>query len=90
MSFLKNHEAKDKQKKVNKKIDSELPFFMTIVTLLATSGFGPYTIFKKIKDMELLPNVRIESIKIIKKIDIHGQDTLVVMAETKQRASKFG
>jgi len=90
MSFLKNHEAQDKQKKINKKIDSELPFFMTIVTLLATSGFGPYTIFKKIKEMELLPNVRIESIKIIKKIDILGQDPLVVMAETNVKASGFG
>ena len=90
MSFLKKYESKDKQKKVNKKIDSELPFFMTIVTLLATSGFGPYTIFLKIKEMELLPNVRTESIKIIKKIDILGQDPLVVMAETKERASEFG
>jgi len=90
MSFLKKHEANDKSQKLNKKIDSELPFFMTIVTLLATSGFGPYTIFQKIKDMELLPNVRIESIKIIKKIDILGQDPLIVMAETKERASEFG
>jgi len=90
MSFLKKHEGNDKKNKVNKKIDSELPFFMTIVTLLATSGFGPYTIFQKIKDMELLPNVRIESIKIIKKIDILGQDPLIVMAETKEKASEFG
>ncbi|MEK0367862.1 MAG: type II secretion system F family protein, partial [Nitrosopumilus sp.] len=90
MSFLKKHESDDKKKKLNKKIDAELPFFMTIVTLLATSGFGPYTIFQKIKEMDLLPNVRIESIKIIKKIDILGQDPLIVMAETKERASEFG
>jgi len=90
MSFLKKHELEDKKKKLNKKIDAELPFFMTIVTLLATSGFGPYTIFQKIKEMDLLPNVRIESIKIIKKIDILGQDPLIVMAETKERASEFG
>jgi len=55
--------------------------------LLATSGFGPYTIFKKIKDLELLPNVRIESIKILKKIDILGKDPLTVMAETKASGS---
>ena len=90
MSFLKKYESDDKKKKLNKKIDAELPFFMTIVTLLATSGFGPYTIFQKIKEMDLLPNVRIESIKIIKKIDILGQDPLIVMAETKERASEFG
>ena len=60
MSFIKKYEAKDKQKKSNKNIETELPFFITMVTLLATSGFGPYTIFKKITELELLPNVRIE------------------------------
>ena len=91
MSFIKKHEEQDKKKKANKKIESELPFFITIVTLLATSGFGPYTIFMKIKDLDLLPNVRIESIKILKKIDILGKDPLVVMSETKERGiSNFG
>ena len=87
MSFVKKYEMKDKQKKVNKKIELELPFFITMVTLLVTSGFGPYTVFKKIKDLELLPNVRIESIKILKKIDILGKDPLTVMAETKVSGS---
>lgn len=91
MSFLKNFEQKDKQKKLNKKIDSELPFFITIVTLLATSGFGPYTIFIKIKEMELLPNVRKEAMKILKKIDILGMDPLSVMSEVKDKGpSNFG
>jgi flagellar protein FlaJ len=91
MSFIKKFEEKDKRKKSNKKIDSELPFFMTIVTLLATSGFGPYSIFLKIKDLELLPNVRNESIKILKKIDILGKDPLVVMSETRSKEnSGFG
>lgn len=91
MSFLKNFEQKDKQKKLNKKIDTELPFFITIVTLLATSGFGPYTIFIKIKEMELLPNVRKESLKILKKIDVLGLDPLTVMKEVKDKGpSNFG
>ncbi len=91
MSFLKNSGQKDKQKKTDKKIDSELPFFITIVTLLATSGFGPYSIFMKIKDMELLPNVRKEAMKILKKIDMLGMDPLTVMTEVKDKGlSNFG
>ncbi|MCV0411577.1 type II secretion system F family protein [Nitrosarchaeum sp.] len=91
MSFIKKYEKKDKQKKLNNKIDTELPFFITIVTLLATSGFGPYTIFLKIKEMELLPVVRNESLKILKKIDILGMDPLLVMAEVKDNGpSNFG
>ncbi len=87
MSFIKKYETKDKQKKSNKNVETELPFFITMVTLLATSGFGPYTIFKKITELELLPNVRIESIKILKKIDILGKDPLEVMAKTKVNGS---
>jgi flagellar protein FlaJ len=90
LSFIKKHEETDKKKKLNKKIDPELPFFITIVTLLATSGFGPYTIFLKIKDLALLPNTRLESIKILKRIDILGKDPLVVMSETKEKGSNFG
>lgn len=90
MLFLKKIEDNDKKKKTNKKIDSELPFFITIVTLLATSGIGPYTIFLKIKDLDLLPNVRLESIKILKRIDILGKDPLIVMSETNERGSNFG
>ena len=91
MSFIKKFEDKDKKKKPNKKLEGELPFFITIVTLLATSGLGPYTIFTKIRDLDLLPNIRIESIKILKKIDILGKDPLVVMSETKERGiSNFG
>jgi len=90
VSFLKKHEKKDETKKLNKKINTELPFFITIVTLLAISGFGPYIIFLKIKDLELLPNVRLESIKILKRIDILGKDPLVVMSETNEKGSSFG
>lgn len=91
MSFLKNIEQKDKQRKIDKKIDAELPFFITIVALLATSGFGPYSIFIKIKDMELLPNVRKEAVKILKKIDMLGMDPLAVMTEIKNKGqSNFG
>ena len=90
MSFIKKHEEEDKKKKLNKKIDPELPFFITIVTLLATSGFGPYTIFLKIKNLDLLPHVRLESIKILKRIDVLGQDPLIVMSESKEKGSSFG
>jgi len=90
MSFLKKLENGGK-KKPNKKLDTELPFFMTIVTLLATSGFGPYSIFIKIKELDLLPNSRIESIKILKRIDILGKDPLQVMSDVKDKtSSEFG
>ena len=60
LSKLKEAEANSRQKK---KIEFELPFFMTFVTLLATSGFGPYTIFQKMREVSLLPTSKKESEK---------------------------
>ena len=61
MSALTKLLEKEKNAAKKKKIEKELPYFMTFVTLLATSGFGPYTIFQKLKDLTLLPESRNES-----------------------------
>lgn len=89
LTKLKQAEHDSKQKK---KIEFELPYFITFVTLLATSGFGPYTIFKKMHEISLLPNSRIESDKILKRVDLLGLDPLTAMTRVKERSSskQFG
>jgi flagellar protein FlaJ len=81
---LNNIEYENKQKK---KIERELPYFVTIVTLLATSGLGPYFIFQKIREFNLLPTIRAESEKILKRIDLLGIDPLTAMSQAKDRPS---
>jgi len=85
LSFLKQIHKSDDGKKTKKKIEKELPFFISIVTLLATSGFGPYTIFQKMHDIKLLPTIREESIKILKRVDVLGLDPLAAMMEAKEK-----
>ncbi len=58
MSLLTKLRESEKNSAKKKKIEKELPYFMTFVTLLATSGFGPYTIFQKLKDVTQLPERR--------------------------------
>jgi len=87
LSFLKQLNKSQKNKKFNKKIDSELPYFITLVTILASSGFGPYTIFKKMMEVDLLPHIKMESKKIIKRIDILGMDPLMVMNQVKEKGA---
>ena len=41
MISLKKLDQADYEKKQNKKIDRELPYFITIMSLLASSGLGP-------------------------------------------------
>ncbi|VVC05387.1 Type II secretion system (T2SS), protein F [uncultured archaeon] len=85
MLSLKNIDKAEAQKKQSQKIERELPYFITIVSLLAASGFGPFTIFQKIKEMRLLPMMRIESIKILKRIELLGVDPLTAITETKEK-----
>ena len=74
-------------KKQGKKIQRELPYFITIVTLLAESGLGPYNICQKIKDIVDLPVIRLEAIKILKRIDMLGTDPLTALTQAKDRPS---
>src|SRR5256886_6429228 len=85
MVSLKNYERADAQKKQAKKLEREFPYFVTLVSLLASSGFGPYTIFQKIREIDLLPFVKMESIKILKRIELLGADPLIAIAETRNR-----
>ena len=87
MLSLKNLEQGEYAKKQGKKIEKELPYFITIVGLLAASGLGPYLILKKIREIELLPIIRTECIKILKKIDMLGADPLIALNQAKDKPS---
>jgi len=86
LSALTKLLEKEKNAAKKKKIEKELPYFMTFVTLLATSGFGPYTIFQKLKDLTLLPESRNESERILNRIDLLGQDPLTAMTKIKEKS----
>ncbi|MGI0072367.1 MAG: type II secretion system F family protein [Nitrosotalea sp.] len=75
------------EKKQSKKIEREFPYFVTIVSLLAASGFGPYTIFQKMREISLLPTIQQESVKILKRIDMLGIDPLTALSEAKEKPS---
>ncbi len=86
MSLLTKIRESEKNSAKKKKIEKELPYFMTFVTLLATSGFGPYTIFQKLKEVTQLPESRNESEKILKRVDLLGMDPLTAMTKVKEKS----
>ena len=71
--------------KQKKELDKELPFFITIVFLLASSGLAPYLIFKKVSKIDLLPVIQQEANKILKRIDFLAGDPLTMISNTKSR-----
>jgi len=86
LSVLTKLLTKEKNTVNKKKIEKELPYFMTFVCLLATSGFGPYTIFQKLQDLTLLPESQNESRKILKRVDLLGLDPLTAMTKVKEKS----
>jgi len=71
--------------KQKKEIEKELPFFITVVFLLASSGLAPYLIFKKVSKIDLLPVIQQEANKILKRIDFLAGDPLTMISNTKGR-----
>ncbi|MGB6462781.1 MAG: type II secretion system F family protein [Nitrosotalea sp.] len=87
MLSLKKLDQAENEKKQDKKIERELPYFITIVSLLASSGLGPYTILQKIREINLLPIIRGETVKILNRIDMLGIDPLTALSQAKDRPS---
>jgi len=73
--------------KQGKKISEELPYFITIVTLLSSAGLGPYFMLQRMKSMELLPTIKNETTKMLKRIDLLGVDPLEVMRQVRTHSS---
>jgi flagellar protein FlaJ len=87
MLSLSKINEKGFERKQGGKINKELPYFITMVTLLSSAGIGPYFMLQRIKSMELLPTIKNETQKMIKRIDLLGVDPLEVMRQVRTRSS---
>jgi flagellar protein FlaJ len=76
---------KRKQKKVKpdkragEKIDRELPFVITLVTIMAASGITPFGSLVKLARYKLLPYIMKESRHIVGQVHVLGEDPLTAM-----------
>jgi flagellar protein FlaJ len=82
---------KGKQVKQSKayagKIDSELPYFITLITLMASSGISPFHSLKKIMNYDILPILKKEATNMVKQVEVLGKDPLSVMNEKSEETS---
>lgn len=87
MLSIKKLNQSEFERKQKTKIDRELPYFITLVTLLTNAGFGPYLVLQKLRDIDLLPTISQESQKMLKRIDLLGLDPLKVLSQAKEKSS---
>jgi archaeal flagellar protein FlaJ len=66
-------------KRVAEKLDRELPYVLTLITIMAASGITPFGSFTKLARYKLLPYIMKEARNIVGQVHILGEDPLTAM-----------
>ena len=57
-------------------IEREMPFAAAYISVMASGGIAPYSSFKRLSEVELMPAMRNEAREIIKDVEVLGKDPL--------------
>lgn len=84
MSLFKQKQQKGKNKpkpdkRLGERLDRELPYVITLITIMAASGVTPFGSFTKLARYKLLPYIMKEARNIIGQVHILGEDPLTAM-----------
>jgi flagellar protein FlaJ len=60
-------------------LEREMPFSAAYISVMASGGIAPYTSFKRLAEVELMPAMRGEASEIIKDVEIFGIDPLTAI-----------
>lgn len=66
-------------------LEREMPFAAAYISVMASGGIAPYTSFKRIAEVELMPAMRSEAREIIKDVEIFGIDPLTAIETAAKR-----
>jgi flagellar protein FlaJ len=57
-------------------LEREMPFVASYISVMASGGIAPYTSFKRLSEVDLMPAMKSEAREIIKDVEIFGIDPL--------------
>ena len=60
-------------------LEREMPFASAYISVMASGGIAPYTSFKRLAQVELMPAMTVEAREIIKDVEIFGIDPLTAI-----------
>jgi flagellar protein FlaJ len=66
-------------------LEREMPFATAYVSVMASGGIAPYTSFKRLGQVELMPAMKVEAREIIKDVEIFGTDPLTAIQNAAKR-----
>jgi flagellar protein FlaJ len=66
-------------------IEREMPFAAAYISVMASGGIAPYTSFKRLSEVELMPAMRGEAREVIKDVEIFGRDPLTALEQAAKK-----
>jgi len=66
-------------------LEREMPFAAAYISVMASGGIAPYTSFKRLAEVELMPAMRGEAREVIKDVEIFGIDPLTAIEQAAKK-----
>ncbi len=66
-------------------LEREMPFAAAYISVMASGGIAPYTSFKRLSEVGLMPSMRNEAREIIKDVEIFGIDPLTAIEQAAKK-----
>lgn len=66
-------------------LEREMPFAASYISVMASGGIAPYSSFKRLAEVDLLPGMKTEAREIIKDVEIFGIDPLTAIEQAAKK-----
>jgi flagellar protein FlaJ len=66
-------------------LEREIPFTAAYISVMASGGIAPYTSFKRLSEVDLMPAMRGEAREIVKDVEIFGIDPLTALGNAARK-----
>ncbi len=79
--FMPTSNASDR----SSSLEREMPFAAAYISVMASGGIAPYTSFKRLSDVDLMPAMRREARDIMKDVEVFGVDPLTALEQAAKK-----
>jgi archaeal flagellar protein FlaJ len=66
-------------------LEREMPFAAAYISVMASGGIAPYTSFKRLSEVDLMPAMSMEARDIMKDVEVFGVDPLSALEEAAKK-----
>ncbi len=66
-------------------LEREMPFAAAYISVMASGGIAPYTSFKRLSEVDLMPAMSMEARDIMKDVEVFGVDPLTALEEAAKK-----